>query len=379
MKVYFPNLDGLRFFAAFLVVLEHSSYYLASAVPAYVSHTRPHLVESGRYGVTLFFVLSGFLITYLLMAEQQKTQTIDIRKFYIRRMLRIWPLYFAFGLATIFFTDTLLAHLGIFVHTPKMTNLLYLLTFTINFQLIFAASNRGIVSLLWSVCVEEQFYALWPWAVKKGAKNMKAVIAGFIAIGILSTIVMHLLVVSGYVHGQMNPVYIFPLCRFGHFGIGALGAYFLFHKERFPMLIALTENKVLQVVVVLLALLISFQIIRTPYLLDAYFLDMVPALLFGFIILAAVSGKFLINMEKGLLKRMGAYSYGIYVLHTTVAQACVGIFKRYIPAGFLTYEILYPLFVTAAVVVVAGLSYEFYEKRFLQAKKKFTIIQNHPA
>jgi peptidoglycan/LPS O-acetylase OafA/YrhL len=378
MKVYFPNLDGLRFTAAFLVVLEHASGYLSSAVPAYSSHTRPHLVEAGRYGVTLFFVLSGFLITYLLMAEQQKTATIDIKKFYIRRMLRIWPLYFAFGLISIFTTDAVLAHFGIPVHTPKMTNLLYLLTFTINFQLIFGASNRGIVALLWSVCVEEQFYAAWPWAVRRGAKQIRSVIIGFIAIGIVSTGIMHLLVVSGHINGQMNPIYIFPLCRFGHFGIGALGAYLLSNKEKFPRFYLLTRNRWIQAAVILLAFMVSFQIILMPAFVDAYFLDMVPALLFGYIILAAVSGNFLVNMEVPLLKRMGTYSYGIYVLHTTVAQLCVGIFKRYIPAGFLTYEVFYPLFVTAAVVLVAGLSYELYEKRFLQIKKKYTIIQNHP-
>src|ERR1700743_1755388 len=190
MKVYFRNLDGLRFIAAFLVILQHASDYRGFAVPTYSNLFKAHFAEAGRYGVTLFFVLSGFLITYLLMTEAQKTGTVDIRKFYIRRILRIWPLYFAFGIVVISTIDIVLRNFGIYGHTPKLTNLFYLFTFSVNLQLLFGAYNRGIIEVLWSVCVEEQFYAVWPWAVKWGAKRIKWVITGFIGVGILSSVVM---------------------------------------------------------------------------------------------------------------------------------------------------------------------------------------------
>ena len=377
MKVYFRNLDGLRFIAAFLVILQHCSDYKNFAVPTYSNIFQPYVAEAGRYGVTLFFVLSGFLITYLLLSEQKKTQTIDIKKFYIRRILRIWPLYFAFGILIISTIDIVLRNFGIHDHTPKVTNLLYLATFTINFQLLFGAYNRGIIEVLWSVCVEEQFYAVWPWAVKWGRKRIKTVIAVFIATGLVSSVVMHLLAEHGYIHGHMNPVYIFPLCKFGHFGIGATGAYLLFHKDEYPRFFAFVRNKLAQAVVILLALLVVFQIIRLPKFFNDYFLDMVPALLFGYIVVAAVSENFIFNFEYALLRKMGIYTYGIYMLHPSIAQVIVFFFKKYVKNGFFAYEILFPLVVTVVAVVVAGISYEVFEKRFLNMKKKYTIVQSH--
>src|SRR5260370_28291020 len=91
--VYFPGLNGLRFFAGMLVVIsrvelmkDHQGYRSAAANLA--------VYELGRLAVTFFFVLSGFLITYLLLTENSSAGAIEIRKFYVRRMVRIWPLYY---------------------------------------------------------------------------------------------------------------------------------------------------------------------------------------------------------------------------------------------------------------------------------------------
>src|SRR5437867_1336539 len=93
-KVYFPGLHGLRFFAAMMVVFSHVELMMDY-------HSYPNLYannlavyESGRMGVTLFFVLSGFLISYLLLTEKKVSGTVAVKKFYTRRILRIWPLYY---------------------------------------------------------------------------------------------------------------------------------------------------------------------------------------------------------------------------------------------------------------------------------------------
>jgi peptidoglycan/LPS O-acetylase OafA/YrhL len=85
---YHPELDALRFFAAASVFLLHA--FLKSAGLLFL------VTGSGAYGVDLFFVLSSFLITTLLLRERDTTGTVDIRAFYVRRILRIWPLYFSF-------------------------------------------------------------------------------------------------------------------------------------------------------------------------------------------------------------------------------------------------------------------------------------------
>jgi len=378
MKIYFKNLDGLRFIAAFLVILQHESDYKSYAVPTYSNVFKPYLADIGRYGVTLFFVLSGFLITYLLLTEKKTRQTVDIKKFYIRRILRIWPLYFAFGILVTFTIDFVLRAFGVNERTPILTNLIFLLTFSVNFQLLFAAYNRGIIEILWSVCVEEQFYAIWPWAINWGFRRIRSVIFIFIGIGVFSCVLMHSLAEKGIIHGQMNPVYIFPLCRFGHFGIGAYAAYLLFDVKQYSKISRYIRNKFLQAGVIVLALLISFQFIRFPSFVDSYLLDMIPALLFACIILSSVSGNFVFNLEGWLIRQMGTFSYGIYIIHPSIGQITIGIFKKYIPNGFFNYEIFYPLCVTVMTVVIAGISYHLYEKQFLKLKKRFTIIQNHP-
>ena len=93
-KIYFPNLNGLRFIAAFLVMIHHIEQIKSISNLDNYWHVFPFIEIIGKLGVVLFFVLSGFLITYLLLAEEKSFATISVKKFYLRRVLRIWPLYY---------------------------------------------------------------------------------------------------------------------------------------------------------------------------------------------------------------------------------------------------------------------------------------------
>ena len=92
-SVYFPNLNSLRFIAALLVIVHHVEQ-IRMMFGMENSFENKTIELIGRMGVVLFFVLSGFLISYLLLAEKEFTGEINIKNFYIRRVLRIWPLYF---------------------------------------------------------------------------------------------------------------------------------------------------------------------------------------------------------------------------------------------------------------------------------------------
>ena len=100
-NVYLPGLNALRFFAAFLVIVTHIEL-LKGQLGFSNSWKFLEQFNLGGLGVYFFFVLSGFLITYLLIHEKEKTGTIKIKAFYIRRLLRIWPLYYFITLLAFF-------------------------------------------------------------------------------------------------------------------------------------------------------------------------------------------------------------------------------------------------------------------------------------
>ena len=163
-QIFFPDLDGLRFLAFLAVFLQHA--FLDTVRSA--TGGNPGLLASlalhvGGQGVALFFVLSGFLITYLLLVERDQTGTIDVRAFYVRRVLRIWPLYFvslllAFGAYPVWKAWSANAS----IETPR---LFPYLVFLGNFEVM----NQWVrgwavphLDVTWSISIEEQFYLVWP-------------------------------------------------------------------------------------------------------------------------------------------------------------------------------------------------------------------------
>src|ERR1043165_7686953 len=173
-RIYFPGLNGVRFIAAFLVILDHlelfKSYFQIRSFwsEAFSSHL-------GQFGVTIFFVLSGYLITYLLLLEKKETG-ISIKRFYIRRILRIWPLYFIIMMLG-FFVFPHFAFLDIPTYSPVGDNFLekflLFLFFLTNVAFVYFP-GVPYANVLWSVAVEEQFYLIWPNVIKKARYVMTA-------------------------------------------------------------------------------------------------------------------------------------------------------------------------------------------------------------
>jgi peptidoglycan/LPS O-acetylase OafA/YrhL len=144
---YMPQLDGLRAIAVAMVVVRH--YYLVTEI------------DTAIYGVRLFFVLSGFLITGILLASREALQmglvpsrAHALRQFYIRRTLRIFPLYY------------LVVGVGLIVGVPEALEFApWLLTYTLNWRIAAQGWYMEHYAHLWSLAVEEQFYLLWPWVI----------------------------------------------------------------------------------------------------------------------------------------------------------------------------------------------------------------------
>lgn len=141
--IYYPQLDGLRGIAILIVLFFHAKFPFFSG---------------GYIGVDIFFVLSGFLITSLLIQEFIKNGTIDFKKFYIRRFKRLFP--------ALFFFILIYSILSYFI-LNKSLNLIFLestiaLTYTSNLFQAFQIHDLTLINHTWSLSIEEQFYLLWP-------------------------------------------------------------------------------------------------------------------------------------------------------------------------------------------------------------------------
>ena len=193
-RFYRPELDVLRFFAFLGVFLFHAfprvvSFYDANGVPRWLSKVIISVFTSGAYGVDLFFALSAYLITSLLLRERANTGTLDLRGFYLRRILRIWPLYLSFvAFAALFSLLTATQHLP----------LRYVAGYSLlagNWIYVIYGLPASFAIPLWTVSIEEQFYLTWPLVFRRATLGRML----GIAVGVLVTanVVRVALAVSG--------------------------------------------------------------------------------------------------------------------------------------------------------------------------------------
>jgi peptidoglycan/LPS O-acetylase OafA/YrhL len=349
-KVYFPNLNGLRFFAAFSVMLYH--FFGKDII-------------NGHYGVVLFFVLSGFLITYLLFEEKDKLGVIEIKKFYFRRILRIWPLYyFVFLLASILF------YISNEPASSYLQSLPYYLFFLPNVAFVLDLSiNYAIV--LWSVGSEEQFYLVWPHLIKQFSPKLLKYI--FLIILFSWAIGPHVIdYVNVHFLDNSKGVFVFTklLGRvgFGAMATGALLAYYLKYEEG---KLGLINNMIVQIASLGIVVLVwGLDLLPHTAISDAIYAFLFALIISNF----AINPKVIINLENKLLNFLGKVSFGLYVYHLFSFHMVRNLnhhYELHIPKIIL---FVIGVFIT---IVFAYFSYEYFEKPFLKLKlRKFTTIKS---
>jgi peptidoglycan/LPS O-acetylase OafA/YrhL len=378
-KVYFPGLHALRFFAALAVVVGHVE--LLKKYHGYPNVAdNPAMYELGRIAVTFFFVLSGFLITFLLLQEKSETGVVSIRRFYVRRILRIWPLYYL---------TVLLA----FVVLPCLRS------FDIPSLSAAAADTRGApvvlflmllpqvaLSLyspvpyaepLWSIGVEEQFYLLWPLFVSR-VRNVLWIAVPVVVAGI--ALKQGALAFASTLHdeGQLrfwnHFIDYFYFNRFECMAVGAIGAWLIFERK----------NGILRV-------LFSTPVQALVYVLSAYAILTTRgkpllsytshSVLFCVIIMnIAANQRSFVRLESNVFVLLGNISYAMYLLHEIAiggvmhAQTALsGHNVRGVGENVLLYA--------ASITVTVGMSalaYTMFERPFLRLKKRYAIVSSGP-
>ena len=240
-RVLFPGLDAIRAYAAIAVLIVHAQQLqiLLGFPPANGLYSvLTHLIPTGHDAVTLFFVLSGFLITYLMLVEEQQTGTINVGRFYLRRILRIWPLYFllmAIGFVGLPLVLGYRNYPFIQPNTQWSSKIVLFAAMMANFAMAFLPAAIPVAHL-WSIGVEEQFYLIWPNLMKRFAHHVPAV-AGAVIVG--KVILLNWLVSRqsvkplGWSWVLNGTIIWLKLTRLESMAIGALAAWLMFqHGHR---------------------------------------------------------------------------------------------------------------------------------------------------
>jgi peptidoglycan/LPS O-acetylase OafA/YrhL len=352
---YRPELDVVRFIAFSLVFLFHCFSFL--------TENASNWKKMGSFGLCLFFTLSAYLITDLLFQERQRTGSVSVKNFYIRRVLRIWPLYFVGIGAGMLLTNV--TH-----RASDVVGFIWYLLFSGNIYCAMFGWPGNPMSPLWSISIEEQFYAIWPWVARKFSKT------GMIVVSLVLILVANVtLFVFGRIHAIDRVVWTNTLVQFEMFGVGILLALF---KNKY-----VTRNLLAGCGLILFGPVLWFAAsiqlnIKQPSpvvadswtLMGAYALITLgcAAILQGWCVLGP-------SRAPKWMAYFGRRSYGMYVFHL----ACVEFARLCVDpllGGFhLAMFILLAFVLTSATAII---SYEFFESPFLRLKKRFAAPAEVP-
>lgn len=353
---YFKNLDGVRGIAALMVMIFH--FFLGVSSNSFTINLIKKIATFGQTGVTLFFVLSGFLITRILI--KTKSEKGYFKNFYLRRSVRIFPLYyfflfFAFIVSPFLFNSINVG--SVYTSYTPLIDQFYYYTYLQNFARTFSWGWQG-PGHFWSLAVEEHFYLFWPFMVYFFSNNnLKKVIIFIIVFALLLRAIM---LNNGY------EVFYFTFTRFDSLAIGSLLAL-LELKKVFKVE---NSNKFL---VLLIAFSLPTFILLTVFSGTAnYYVQIFKYLFismtyFSFIcyVLSIKTNNFINKiLNSSILQYSGKISYGLYVYHPFVYFLVEYFFETdYILINMLSRFIL--------TYIISSLSYKYFESYFLRFKKYF--------
>ncbi len=342
-RFYRPELDALRLFAFLAVFIVHGPRFTG---PENWKQLYNEYAKAGGAGLCLFFFLSSYLITELLLRERERTGSIHLRSFYIRRILRIWPLYYL-GVALAVWWGWRYDE--------------YRLSGTQVAELVFLVGWMGKIlkhnplGILWSISVEELFYAMWPLLAKK-----RVILPASLLIIPIS--------LAAAAYQANDDTWYNPIVHFLYFATGALLAI-LFHGVEWRCSLGLRG--------ILFSICIALWVLAySPFTLSwsmRYLL-----LDFGCLAVFLTFLQFPLQIPEPILY-LGRISYGLYVFHNACLYVANAILVRWqVHTHVLRFWLLASI-ALGMTVALAALSYRFYETPFLKWKKRYEYIRTRSA
>lgn len=366
---HLPGLDALRGLAAIGVMCHHlEQSRLFYKLPTYWNN-----IAIGRLGglcVSFFFVLSGFLITYLLMAENEKWGRINLKQFYMRRVLRIWPLYFVITILGFF----IIPHITILEIPGQHSQIAdfweklgFYVTMSAHLATTFLNPPVPYSAVLWSVGVEEWFYAFWP---------LIFLLPGKWLVRVLLTLIPVFAFFRWHFRGGA-PFYFFSQVRFDCMAIGGLTAV-IFRADRFRQISQFLDlgcrKDVWTAVLAVLAGSIAFGV--SYGIAD----ELAYGVLFSLVMVGAARAKrggILLN--NSILRFAGRVSYGTYCYNWITLVIALLIINQFGWGSHPLGHVLHYILGFGITFGVAALSFRWIEQPFLRLKdRKFQPGHSQP-
>ncbi len=359
---YRPGLDILRAVAFLVVFVAHGLLWELDKPTAVGAMAR-----AGEFGVCLFFFLSSYLITELLLREKRDSGTVKIPAFYIRRILRIWPLYFAMIGAGWFCGLFSPSH-----HLSLAWGASLMLLFT-NWYTVGHGYPPGFLFPLWSISLEEQFYLVWPGLARYLSPR------GLFAIATLLMTISYLtLALLLHQRQTVDPaIWVNSLIQFQFFGLGTMTAIVV--RGRVPNLPTALRAALFVAGLLCLRAAQAAVFVNDPgrahdfaHMAPRYLIALLGCLCFFASLLQVKAGAW----QRPLIY-LGKISYGLYVFHVLWLGVARDLLERWVsnPMALQTAAMALAL---PGTVLTAMLSYRYLESPFLRFKKRFTVVLSRP-
>lgn len=372
-RFYHPELDMLRFASFTLIFVHHSMPHVPDAyskmgVGTFLSTILCALGSAGAFGVELFFLLSAYLVTELLLRERALRGQVDLKSFYIRRGLRIWPLYLFFlALAWSMQWWVPGQHIG-------WRAMLAFLALCGNWWIVFVGFPSSVIFPLWFISLQEQFYLFWPaWMRRLQLKGLLLSVAGLIA----AATAAHWY--QGEQHSWESKIWTNTFTHLDALGMGILLAVLLGGQA--PKLRNLHRVALFAGGAACFLLAGSyFRIKADPLTTDRIVLGY-PVAVVGAMALFLATLRPQTNSVPSRLAQvfiyLGNISFGLYVFH--VLGLMISDYTVSHQDSSLGRYLFHNLVAFAVTVVLASISYRWLEKPFLGLKKRFSRVASRPA
>lgn len=365
-RFYRPELDCLRFGAFLLVFIGH-----ILIVDNQTPHVLAAMKASGKLGVPLFFVLSAYLITELLLREKSATGTLDLRAFYLRRTLRIWPLYF-FALAG----GYVLLHRAGGLQQISPLALVAFSAFAGNWYTAFFGFLPAGMGPLWSISVEEQFYLIWPTIVRvAGRRRLILTCAGGWLISQIAVIVLCSL------HEPIWPmIWANSFTHLQYFALGAI-LCLVFRETRMPLNMWCRAGLIASGLTILFGANVFFN--TDTMSSDISVVRTWPGYAFAglgcALLLCGCAGARLSRQMRPLVW-LGKISYGLYVYHVPCLLLSLAVYAEVFhihrPLAGSEETMVGIAFGLPITIAVSAVSYRYLEAPFLRLKQRFEIVKS---